>query len=531
MKSHRWIQAILVMPALIFLLDLGNAQAYRNPNILGHGLEEADVIYYPGDGPAGGLAHVDYWTIDDTSMLSDREKLKVDRIKANQLHSALFQPYQVVAGYEAHGILDVEGRRQWVTFKLPDQWNRKLIVCGTPGLRNEYANEATFAPWLLEMGYAVVSGNKGLDSSWVNMLSGTHPSQHWGRMMHDLARWAKYRIILATHRRVKRVYAVGLSNGGYQVRRALELDNCRPRRRRMFDGGLDWSGTYFAPKEILDRDKDGEVSVQEYASAKTLVSHMDTACLTMGWAYDDDTLTTPEQYRLDPRYPAARKAMLEAGFNHGSDIFWGFYNTNYDVYKDLNLPQWQGVGYFNLVSYVYRADLLGHDSAQSAAYSCFYDPDQEGQRPPLYDWLKNAVDGGWTEEGVQYALANGNTARFKAPMITLVGDADGLLAIHAHSRAYRKAVKRYGRRRLHRLYVIANGPHVDAHADGEVDFDFDGIPNNEGAADELTPMQAYTQRAFDYLVDWVEKGIRPPRSTYVATDPTDDVVDPSQLAW
>jgi hypothetical protein len=116
-------------------------------------------------------------------------------------------------------------------------------------------------------------------------------------------------------------------------------------------------------------------------------------------------------------------------------------------------------------------------------------------------------------------------------MITLVGDADGLLAIHAHSLAYRQAVKKYGKSWLHRLYVIANGPHVDAHADGREDFDFDGTPDNEGAADELTPLQVYTQRAFDYLVEWVEKGICPPKSTFVATDPGNDAVDPSQLSW
>jgi hypothetical protein len=531
MMTHRWSDIGIFILTVLLFLGLGSAQAYRNPEMLGRGLEEADVVYYPGDGPAGGLAHVDYWTIDDTSGLSEREKLKVDRIVGNRLHSALFEPWQVVAGYEAHGILNVDGRRQWLTLKLPDQWNRKLIVCGCPGLRNEYANEATFVPWLLEMGYAVISGNKGLDNSWESMLTGTHPSQHWGQMMHDLAQWAKSRIITATHRGIKRVYAVGLSNGGYQVRRALEIDNRGPRRRRIFDGGLDWSGTYFAAKEVLDANKDGMVSVQEYASAKTLVGHMDTACLTMGWAYGDDTLTTPEQYGLVPRYPDARKAMLEAGFNQNSDIFWGFYNTNYDIYKDYGLLEWQGVGYQNLVSYVYRAELLGHDLVQSAAYSCFYDPDQPDQRPPLYDWLESAVDGGWTTQGVQYALANANTARFKVPMITLVGDADGLLAIHAHSLAYGRAVKKYGRRWLHRLYVIANAPHVDAHADGREDFDFDGTPNNEGAADELTPMQAYTQRAFDYLVDWVEKGIWPPKSTFVATDPGNDAVDPSQLSW
>ena len=529
MRIHRWIQAVGIVLAVILGTGLGSAQAYRNPDMLGRGLEEADVIYYSGEGPAGGLAHVDYWDIDP-STLSEREKLKAERIKGNLLHSELFQPYQVIAGHEAHGILDVNGRRQWVTLKLPDRWNRKLVICGTPGLRNEYANEATFVPWLLDQGYAVVSGNKGLESSWVSMLSGTHPSQHWGRMMHDLAWWAKCRLMMATHRRIKRVYAVGLSNGGYQVRRALELDYRKPRRRRMFDGGLDWSGTYFAGKKILDKNKDGKVSVEEYASANTLVAQMDTACRNMGWAYDADTLTTPDQYRLEPRFQDAQDAMLAAGFNRGSDIFWGYYNTNYDPFKWL-YPQWQGVGYFNLVSYVYRAELLGHNLEQSGPYSCFYDPGQPNQRPPLYKWLETAANGGWTEDGVTYALANANTARFRAPMITLVGDADGLLAIHAHSLAYRKAVKKYGKRRLHRLYVIANGPHVDAHADGLVDFDFDGIPGNEKAADELTPMQAYIQRAFDYLVDWVEKGIRPPRSTYVATDPTDDAVDPSQLEW
>lgn len=530
MMVYRFIYSGCLLIAVWLLMGLGNAHAYRDPDRLGQRLEESDVVYYPGDGPARGLAHIDYWTIDPES-LSAREKLKALRIQANQLHSDLFQPHQVISGYEASGILDRDGRRQWITLKLPDRWNFKLVVCGTPGLRNEYANEALLVPWLLEMGYAVISGNKGLDSSWVSMLSGTHPSQHWGQMMHDMAQWAKYRIILATHHWVNRVYAMGLSNGGYQVRRALEIDNHRLRWFRIFDGGLDWSGTYFASAQVLDANKDGDVSVQEYASARTLVGHMDTACLTMGWAYAEDTLTTPDQYDHDPRYPSAQAAMLEAGFNRGSAIFWGYYNTNYDAYKDKGLPQWQGVGYSNLIAYVYRAELLGHNLEQSADYSCFYNPLQPARRPPLYDWLENAVDGGWTQEAVAYALANANTAEFRVPMITLVGDADGLLAIHTHSLAYRKAVEAYGKRRLHRLYIIANGPHVDAHADGLVDFDFDGIPGNEGAADELTPMQAYAQRAFMYLEQWVEHGIRPPHCKYVATDPTHDAIDPDQLEW
>lgn len=519
--------------AFVFLLAMllwTNAYAYRYPEWLSLGLEEPFVMYYSGEGEAGGLAHINYWSIDPET-LPEREKLKAQRIQLNRLHSNLFQPTQVVSGYEATGILERNGRRQWITLKLPDEWNGNLVVCGTPSTRNEYANEAIFTPWLLEAGYAVISGNKGLDSGWVSLFSGTHPSQHWGQMMHDMAKWARMRLLISTWRWPQRIYAVGLSNGGYQVRRALEIDKQHRRWRRIFDGGLDWSGTYFADARVLDTDRDGTVSVSEYYSAKSLVGHMDVASLTMGWAYTPGTLTTPEEYAETPRFPAAQDDMIAAGFNTESDIFWGYYNINSDYYKDYGLPQWQGVGYYNLSAYIFRADLLGHDLQQSAGYSCFYDPAKPNDPPPLYDWLQNAVNGGWTEESVQWALANANTAEFESPLITVVGNADGLLALNAHSAAYHDAVKKYGRQQLYRQYMIDNGPHVDAHADGLVDFDFNGTPGDEGAADELTPMQAYVQRAFLYLIDWVEQGVQPPESGTVATDPTDDVTDSNVLYW
>src|SRR5436309_14906072 len=43
-------------------------------------------------------------------------------------------------------------------------------------------------------------------------------------------------------KRVIRSYAAGISNGGYQVRMAIEHDTARD---RLYDGGVDWEGTLF----------------------------------------------------------------------------------------------------------------------------------------------------------------------------------------------------------------------------------------------------------------------------------------------
>ena len=42
--------------------------------------------------------------------------------------------------------------------------------------------------------------------------------------------------------RPRHTYAVGTSNGGYQVRRAIET------APELFDGGVDWEGTFVDPQ-------------------------------------------------------------------------------------------------------------------------------------------------------------------------------------------------------------------------------------------------------------------------------------------
>jgi hypothetical protein len=511
---------------------------YRGRYMLSDSYEKT----YAG-GDDGGLAHITYWGIGPGNAyydaLDEKEQAKAGKINANVIHSSLFNPWQIgdpdIAGLEVTGLLKRWRREQSITFRLPDEWNGDLIVAGTPGLRNEYANEAIFVPWLLAQGYAYVQGNKGIPGGANDMIAGDHPTQYWGIMMIDLALWARQYLRTKTGQYPERTYAVGLSNGGYQTRRALEIDHKRVKRGwpRLFDGGLDWSGAYWPDARVLDQNGDRKVSLSEYAQANTLINSIDKGTLTMKWAYDPDSLNQPEEFYKSPPYPDAYFNMTRAGFTPQSGVFWGYYNTNFDAFQYVpGFEIFRGVGYYNLVSYVYRADLRGDDPVASAAYSCYSDPANPNTPPPIYDWLENAPYGGWTQKAVWYALRNANSGEFSAPMISLHGLADGLVAFEAQAVDYRKAIETYGNPEMHRLYGIANAGHVDTHADAVTsDFDFDGVYNNEGMADRLTPMQAYAQRAFDYLVDWVEAGVAPADSKVIPTDPVNDISDSLALDW
>jgi hypothetical protein len=507
----------------------------------GHGrrmnLTNVYVHTYLG-GEDGGLAHVSYWGLpladpDYYDALSPEEQSKANKINANYIHADAFQPTNAdIAGTEVTGLLTVGRRQQSITFRLPDDWNGKLAVAGTPGLRNEYASEAVLVPWLLEAGYAFIAGDKGIPGGANDMISGTHPTQYWGIMMIDLAMLARKLLKEHTGSLPALTYAIGLSNGGYQTRRALEIDHKRVRKgkkMRLFDGGVDWSGAYWPDKRVLDADGNGKVSVKEYAAADSLVGSIDKGTMAMKWFYSPDTLTTEEEYEKDPRFPGAYLPMVGAGFSPESALFWGYYNSNFDPFQGL-LPIFRGVGYYNLVSYVYRADLRGDDEVESAAYTCYSDPDNPNTPPPIYDWLEeNAENGGWNKESVRYALKNANTGEFSVPMLTLQGQADGLVALNSQGLEYKDAVELFGLPELYRFYIIAHACHVDKHVDGG--WGYSSADVDPTVPDQLTPMQAYTQRTFKYLEDWVENGESPPDSKLVETDPANDITDPNDLDW
>src|SRR4029079_1865383 len=128
--------------------------------------------------------------------------------------------------------------------RLPADWNGRLVVAGASGTRSEDNGDFAWSDYVLQKGYAYASQNKGvLNLQIVSLASPTAPdatacrlnpaSQIWVRFFDDdpvkpFTQWTQYvledarlarRAIEANYQRPPRfTYAVGTSNGGYQVR-------------------------------------------------------------------------------------------------------------------------------------------------------------------------------------------------------------------------------------------------------------------------------------------------------------------------
>ncbi|MFM7203607.1 MAG: hypothetical protein ACKO6N_22735 [Myxococcota bacterium] len=503
------------------------------------GLEDPWFYTYrtPGD---GGLAHVTYWSIIPGSeaffALPPPERIKLLKIQEVELASRLMPTPGETSGVEATGTLRVEeagsARLQEVLLKLPDDWNGKLVVLATSGQFTEFSNEAIFSWWLLEQGYAVAAGNKGMTNGGASglntLLNGQHPTALWGPMMLDLTRWAQGRLEAVAGKAPTLTYVAGHSNGGYLVRKALELEHLRVQagEKRLLDGGLDWSGLYWPDARVLDVDGGG-VSAAEFQSGGTLFTMMDGAALAMGYRYAEGTQTTTAGFYQTPPFQAVQGELVRIGFTSASAPFWGIYNTLFEAATLYGLENLKGVGYYNISGYLYRAELLGHTYEESAAYSC-YAP-EDGSIPPYYEWLGEHPEGGWTAEAIEWAMVNANSAVFSVPLISVQGESDGFIGVLQHGKAYEQAVKEVGTEGLYRLYVVTHGAHLDVDSDGGLDFDLDGVAGNEGTEMQLAPLQGFVRRGFETLESWVEEGVMAPPSATLEADPLADVLDPTQL--
>ncbi|WP_329444630.1 tannase/feruloyl esterase family alpha/beta hydrolase [Streptomyces canus] len=293
--------------------------------------------------------------------------------------------------------------------RLPDRWNGGLVVAGTPGNREQYANDRAIADSALSRGYAYAATDKG-NTGLAFYRDGKAPGDaiaEWNARLTQLTRAARITVARRYHRPPARTLVTGMSNGGYLVRWQLE------NRPELYDGGVDWEGTLWRP--------DGP----------TLLDFL------------------PEALRHHPVYAAgggrareAQEALHAAGFPAGSEFLWPYHHQ---VYWDLTQR-------------IYREELdPGFDGATEAGtpYCAAGTPACDAD----YDYATRPDE-------VRRAVARiGLTGRIGKPLITLHGTLDVLLPISQDSDVYARMVRDAGRGGLYRYYRIEGGTHTDALAD------------------------------------------------------------------
>src|SRR5437773_9200421 len=175
---------------------------------------------------------------------------------------------KVVPGIQLAGYLadDPSGEARFL-LRLPDDWNGKLVVAGEPGTRSEFGSDFVWSDYVVQQGYAYASQNKGvLNLKIVSLSSPTPPDSlscrlnpasqvwvdfydnapdkpftQWTQNIIEAGQLAREGVKARYNHYPRRTYAVGTSNGGYQVRRAIE------EAPNLFDGGVDWEGTFIDP--------------------------------------------------------------------------------------------------------------------------------------------------------------------------------------------------------------------------------------------------------------------------------------------
>jgi pimeloyl-ACP methyl ester carboxylesterase len=362
---------------------------------------------------------------------------------------------------------DATGQGRFL-LRLPDDWNGSLVVAGASGTRSEFNGDFAWSDFVLQKGFAYASQNKGVlnlafttatdplacrlnpaSSLFVHFYD-NDPGQsftRWRDFMVAAAEVARRGVQARYGYRPRHTYAVGTSNGGYQVRRAIES------APELFDGGIDWEGTF------VD------------AQGPNLLTDLPAAVLNYPSTASTDAATSALATKnmlaagYPPDLPAALAGTPSLWANHWA-AFWEVTQCQWQKRLDPSFDTYANDG---TATYNYTARLAKSDvGAQLEAFA--------------------------------------NTGRIKRPLITVAGTLDALLPIDHHARAYARLVRaRSGddERRggghhgpghddapPYRLYEVQNGNHLETYAD---------------LFPQLELILPHAQRAFDLLVRHVEQ--------------------------
>lgn len=376
-------------------------------------------------------------------------------------------PPETVPGIQVNGCFPDDSRTnpnppcnhdsQFV-MRLPDDWNGKLVIAGPPGNRTQYANDFVISDYVLSKGYAFTSTDKG-NTGTDFYKDGDRPGDavaEWHRRVAQLTRATKDVANQRYDKPLRRTYITGISNAGYLTRYALE------NTPELYDGGVDWEGTLFR------------------RNGPNLFTFL------------PPTLRNYPECQAQGFSGAACERMYAAGFEPGSEFLWP---EHYVVYWDLT----QRI-YREEFDPGYDGDTVEEDG--EPGIPCKGDGDPETRCDAEYRYRERPER---VKEAVERVSLTGNIGK---PLLTLHGNFDALLPIDADSNVYRNLIEKAGKGNLHRYYKIGKGNHVDRFYN---QFPEDGATGKK----ELRPILPCHRAAFEELVEWVEKGNRPPQSTYV----------------
>lgn len=393
--------------------------------------------------------------------------------------------------------------------RVPDDWDGHLLTAGTPGIRDQFSSDFILSDYAMEKGWAYVSQDKGnmaanFYQAGCDEIGTSCGAPAWPGACTDsshpwcagfaIAEWT-YRIRQAT--RASRTlltlvgplyglsgvtfsYVTGISNGGYQSRRALETDTPTD---RLYDGGVDWEGTLFVPSlpagVLLDQATTGWI----------LFNYLPTALANQPGD------VTGQQSSID--------ALAAVGFNPESEPLWAYHDAIY----------------WGLTQKVYR---LEYDP-EFTNYTC---SDTTGTLPPgctspPAEVVPNTdADASYNfaaRESALPAIASriaqaANTGDIQHPLITLQGDQDALLPIKTDADLYAQMVHLAGHDSSFRYYTVRGGNHVDGQFD-----DHNGVDSYGNTL--LRPILPCARASLDAMASWVEQGSQPPASHTIPRDP------------
>ncbi|MEO2218486.1 3-hydroxybutyrate oligomer hydrolase family protein [Chromobacterium vaccinii] len=313
--------------------------------------------------------------------------------------------------------------------RLPKDWNGRLVVAGASGARSEFNGDFVWSDYVLQQGYAYASQNKGVLSAYASTAedplacrTGTLDNLHYVHYYDDdpgqeFTRWRDFMVMASDlarrgveaqyGRKPRYTYAVGTSNGGYQVRRAIES------APEYFDGGVEWAGTFVDPlgPSLLTDLPPAILNYPDYLASD--FSPTSTAALNI----------------LAAGYPPD----LVQNTKNGPVSLW---SKHADSFWKPTQCQWQK-----------RLD-PGYDTY--------------GAGPGRYNYLAR-LSASTVGSNVAAIATDG---KIKRPLITVAGTMDALLPIDHHARAYARKVAAEGgeHAQAYRLYEIQNGNHVERYA-------------------------------------------------------------------